>query len=86
MPNRASVDDVLQRVGFTALMYYPEIHVDEPGYTVDGDVEWCLEPLTGLTDEQRDSLRKAAGLVITNPTAHRAAFFQEMLDLAPADE
>lgn len=86
MPNRASVDDALQRVSLTALMYYPEIHVDEPDYTIDGDVDWCLEPLTDLTTEQRESLRAAAGLVITNPTAHRFAFFQEMLALAPAEE
>ncbi|MGC5225190.1 hypothetical protein ACPW96_21685 [Micromonospora sp. DT81.3] len=86
MPDRASVDDVLQRTGMTSLMYYPEIHVDEPDYTVDDDVSWCLEPLTDLTPEQRQSLREAVGLVITNPTAHRFAFFQELLSLAPADE
>jgi hypothetical protein len=85
MPSREEVDDVLQRVGLAAISYYPEIHVDEPDYTVDGDVDWCLEPVTDLTAEQRTSLREAVGLAITNPTAHRYALFQSLLELAPAE-
>ena len=77
MPSREEVDDVLQRVGLAAISYYPEIHIDEPDYTVDTDVDWCLEPVTDL--------REAVGLAITNPTAHRYALFQTLLELAPAD-
>lgn len=85
MPSREEVDDVLQRVGLAAISYYPEIHIDEPDYTVDTDVDWCLEPVTDLTDEQRAALREAVGLAVTNPTAHRYALFQTLLELAPAD-
>ncbi len=85
MPSREEVDDVLQRVGLAAISYYPEIHIDEPDYTVDTDVDWCLDPVTDLTDDQRAPLREAVGLAITNPTAHRYALFQILLDLAPAD-
>lgn len=85
MPSREEVDDVLQRVGLAAISYYPEIHIDEPDYTVDGDVDWCLEPLTDLTDEQRITVREAVGRAITNPTAHRFGMFRVLLELAPAD-
>jgi hypothetical protein len=85
MPNREEVDDVLQRVGLAAISYYPEIHVDDPEYTVDGDVSWCLEPVSDLTDEQRSAVREAIGLAITNPTVHRYALFQTLLELAPSE-
>lgn len=85
MPSREDVDDVLQRVGLVAISYYPEIHVDEPDYSVGNDADWCLEPLTDLSVEQRRELHEAIGLAITNPTAHRYALFQRLLDLAPAD-
>lgn len=85
MPSREAVDDVLQRVGLAAISYYPEIHVDDPDYTVDVDVDWCVEPLTDLTDEQLRAVREAVGLTITNPTSHRTALVQRVLDLAPAD-
>lgn len=86
MPSREEVDDVLQRVGLAAISYYPEIHIDELDYTVDTDVDWCLEPVTDLTDEQRAPLREVVGLAITNLlTAHRYALFQTLLELAPAE-
>lgn len=85
MPSREAIDDVQQRVGLAAISYYPEIHVDEPEYTVDVDVDWCVEPLTDLSADQLRAVREAVGLTITNPTAHRAALVQRLLELAPAD-
>lgn len=85
MPSREAIDDVLQRVGLVSISYYPEIHVDEPGYTVDVDVDWCVEPLTDLSVEQLRVVREAVGRTIIDPTAHRTALVQALLELAPAD-
>ena len=71
MPSREEVDDVLQRVGLAAISYYPEIHVDEPDYTVDGDVDWCLEPVTDLTDEQRKQLRNCEAVDVAEEVAEQ---------------
>jgi hypothetical protein len=85
MTTHDQVDDTLQRVGLAALMYYPEIHVEEPDYTVDTDVDWCLEPLSALPAEQLQTLRDVIGRTIVNPTEHRATVFQALQDLLPND-
>lgn len=86
MITRDNADDTLQRVGLVSLMYYPEIHVDEPDYELTNDIDWCAEPLAGLPGRQRDSLRELIGRTIVDPTAHRSALFGELLRLAPDPE
>jgi hypothetical protein len=61
MPNREALDDTLQRVGLACLMWHPAIAVDEPGYELVTDVDWCLEPVRDLVEDQRDRLREAIG-------------------------
>ena len=80
------VDDALQRTGLAALMYYPELQVDEPEYTVADDVEWCLEPLNGLPVEQLEPLRDVVARTIVDPTTHRARLFAVLRALVPDDE
>ena len=86
MVKQDRVDDTLQRVGLAALIYYPELHVDEPEYAVADDVDWCLEPLTGLPNGQVESLRDIVGRTIVDPTAHRAGLFSALRALVPDDE
>lgn len=86
MVEQDRVDDTLQRVGLAALIYYPELHVDEPEYAVADDAEWCLEPLNGLPAGQLESLRDTVARTIVDPTAHRSALFTALRALVPADD
>jgi hypothetical protein len=83
---RDLVDDVLQRTGLAALMYYPELQVDEPAYVVGDDVEWCLEPLNGLPAGELESLRDVVSRTIVDPTVHRGKLFAALRALVPDDE
>lgn len=80
MADQGSVDDVLQRVGLAAMMYYPEIPVEEPSYSLEQDVAWCLEPLAG-DPAAAERVRRAVGLAIVDPTAHRAGLFEALQSL-----
>lgn len=82
MAENHHVNDALQRVGLAALMYYPGIHDDEPGYDVNTDVLWCLEPLAVLPREQLEQLGKLFSRVITDPTANREALFSTLRAIA----
>ncbi|WP_346231568.1 hypothetical protein [Parafrigoribacterium mesophilum] len=86
MPNREALDDALQRVGLACLMWHPATGVDEPGYELVTDVDWCLEPVRDLTKEERSSLRVAIGRAITDPTGYRQDLFDILLRLAPDSE
>lgn len=83
MPNREALDDTLQRVGLACLMWHPAVVLDEPGYELVTDVEWCLEPVRDLTQEQRNRLGGAIGRAITDPTGSRQHLFDILLGLAP---
>ena len=83
MSTRDSVDDTLQRVAMAALAYYPEVQLDEPGYQLAEDVDWCLEPLTALGKEDMARLRDLVGRTITNPSEYRQTLFGAVLGLLP---
>lgn len=83
MITREDVNDALQRVGMVAMMYYPELQVDDPDYRLDTDVTWCIGPLAEISDEARASMVNLIGLAIVDPTAHRGALFAAVMDLAP---
>lgn len=85
MTDRDGVDDAVQRVGLVALMYYPEIHVEEPTYDIQQDVDWCVEPLSDLPADLLAELRVSIGRAITNPTGHREEVFHALLDLVADD-
>lgn len=82
---RDDVQDTMQRVALAALMYYPEVHVDEPDYQIYGDIDWCIEPLEELPDVERMELREVIGYTITNPTEHRQTLFRLLTELTSED-
>lgn len=86
MPNREALDDALQRVGLACLMWHPAIAVDEPGYELATDVDWCLEPVRDLTKTEQSSLGQAIGRAITDPTGSRQNLFDMLLRLAPESD
>ena len=76
-------DDLLNRAALASLFYYPELAVDDDGHNLRNDIEYCLEPVATIADEDAERLRVAVGRVITNPTAHRSELLALVIELAP---
>jgi hypothetical protein len=76
-------DDLLSRTALAALFYYPEIVVDDADYNLQNDIEYCMEPVSGIAGEDAQRLRAAVGRVITNPTRHRSELLALVIELAP---
>jgi hypothetical protein len=76
-------DDLLQRTALASLFYYPEVAVDDTDYSLEKDVDYCLEPMSGLDADDLSELRTIVGRVITNPSAHRAELIELVIELAP---
>lgn len=81
MITRDSVDDALQRVALAALIYYPDVRRDEPGYDIKRDVAWCLQPLADLPPDQRERFEVLIVRAITDPTTHRQETFAALTAL-----
>ncbi|WES66027.1 hypothetical protein P0L94_08110 [Microbacter sp. GSS18] len=81
MLDRNTAENVLNRAAIAALGYHPDKSADQPGYTIDEDIDWVLEPLRGLPDAYRQSMRQRIREVITDPTGHRHAFTRDITAL-----
>ena len=79
-------DELLSRAALAALFYYPEIVVDDDDYNLQNDIAYCVEPVSGIADEEAERLRIAVGHMITNPTAHRSELLALVIELAPPPE
>lgn len=75
---------IAQRVGSSAIVYYPEIHADDLTFALGDEISWCLEGVDGLDDEGERILRDAVARTIIDPTAHRSRL-NEVLDLLTDD-
>ena len=82
MIDRAQTENVKRRVAISAFEYYPTKHLDELGYRVEEDVDWCLEPLAGLPARELEALRATVELLITTPTANRRPFIRYLAALS----
>ena len=85
MIDRAHAEAARWRIAVCAFEYYPDKHLDEPGYTVDEDVAWCVAPLAGLPAPELDQLRATIRTLITTPTADRQAFIRHLAALTADD-
>lgn len=65
-------DEIIRKTGMLALLYYPELHADDPDYSLAGDVDWVLGPITAVSAGEAAVLRDAISRAILDPTAHRA--------------
>lgn len=83
MITQDDTDAILYRTAIVAINYYPTKPVEEPGYTIDEDVAWCLEPL-GADAAARASLVEVVRDVIEDPTAHRQRLC-DVLDMLTDD-
>ena len=71
--DRTQAEATLYRVAICALTYYADKPHDEPGYTIDEDLTWCIAPLLALDTAVLDQLRESIRNTIADPTAHRGA-------------
>ena len=85
MIDRAQAEAARWRIAVSAFEYYPDKHLDEPGYTVDEDVAWCIEPLAGLAPTELEQLRATIRTLITSPSADRQAFIRHLASLTVDD-
>ena len=85
MLDRAAAEAARWRIAVSAFEYYPDKHLDEPGYTVNEDVTWCIEPLTGLPDAELEQMRATIRTLITTPTSDRQAFIRHLATLTADD-
>ncbi|MET0714336.1 MAG: hypothetical protein ABWY57_05435 [Mycetocola sp.] len=76
-------DDLLTRTALAALFYYPEISVEDADYTIQKDIDYCMEPVPALWESDAERLRTAIGRVIRNPTAYRSELLALVIELAP---
>lgn len=72
---RADADAVLQRVALLSFLYYPEVQLHEPDYSLSDDIEFCLEPVGKLDEAQREELHQLFGQAIINPSEYRVEVF-----------
>jgi hypothetical protein len=84
MLDKSAAEAAIYRTAYAAFTYYPEKHLDEPGYTVIEDLDWCLEPLAVLAEALRGPLRGWMHDVITNPDADRQGLIRAVRGLADA--
>lgn len=80
--DQRQADEVVYRVAYAAFTYYPEKPDVEPGYHVDEDVDWAVEPVRALEPLRLAALRDRVREVISNPTADRRAFIRYTSALA----
>lgn len=80
--DRAKTDAALYRVAICAFTYHPDKHVDEPGFQLDEDLDWCLAPLAALPAVELAVLRDTIATLITSPTADRQAFIRTLAALS----
>jgi hypothetical protein len=76
-------DDLVQRTALASLFYYPEIAVDDSEYNLQKDIDYCIEPVAALSEEDLKRLRVVVGRLITNPSGHRAELIELVIELAP---
>ncbi|MDQ7876584.1 hypothetical protein Q9R08_01200 [Microbacterium sp. QXD-8] len=82
MLDPAEAEATLYRVAICAFMWHPHKDVDEPGWTITEDLDWCLAPLAGLPTDELADLRTTVQTLITTPTADRQAFIRHLAALS----
>lgn len=82
MLDRSDAEAVLFRVAVAAFMYYPEKHIQEPGYSVEEDLEWCAKPMAILPEPTQQDLLDEARAIITDQTRDRRKFIDTVISLS----
>jgi hypothetical protein len=83
--NRDAADEIVQKAGILSVLYYPEIHADDPEYSLANDVTWALEDVDELSDDDRAVLVDIISRVVIDPTGNREALTEFVYGLVPDD-
>ncbi|MFH8251487.1 hypothetical protein ACH3VR_14035 [Microbacterium sp. B2969] len=78
MTDRAHTEEALYRTAVTAVTHYEGRADAEPGYTIDEDLDWCMQPLAGVTEPERSVLRGLIRATIVDPTRARQALVRRL--------
>jgi len=81
--NRDAADEVMQKAGIMSVLYYPEIHADDPEYALAKDVDWVLEDVDGMSEDDRAVLVDLISRVIIDPTGNRESLTEFVFGLVP---
>lgn len=81
MLDRAEAEAVIYRTAVAAFSWYPTKHQEEPGYSIQEDIDWCVEPLGDLFLPHRRGLSDRIRQLITDPTADRRSFVRDLMAL-----
>jgi hypothetical protein len=82
MVDRAEAEAVINITAGAAFTYYPDKALNEPGYTLDEDLDWAVGPLRAIDPLSLESWRRRIAVMITDPTADRQSFIADVLALA----
>lgn len=82
MIDRTHAEALLYRVAVSAFGYYPDKPTAEIGYTIDEDIDWCLDAVPQIPAPHRTAMRDRIAEAITDPTRERESFSREVLALA----
>lgn len=86
MITEEDVQEVVERVGFASMFYYPEIHVDDATYDLMTQAGWSLEPISGeLSDDARTALRELVARTMIDPSKNREEMLSVLMELQPAE-
>lgn len=78
------IHEVVSRMGTAAMLYYPEIHIDDEEYKLLEQADWCLEPIDhGVSGDGRTALRELVARTIVAPTSHREESVSVLMGLIP---
>ncbi|WP_137846469.1 hypothetical protein [Microbacterium sp. 2FI] len=80
--DRSVAEAMLARVAVAAFTYYPGKSEDEPGYTVDEDVDWVMERAGGLDPALAGEWRRRIADVISSQDADHREFVASLMALA----
>ena len=83
--DRSQAEAILARTATAAFAYYPGKEAEEPGYTIDEDVDWVMEAGRAIDPAQVAEWRRRVGEVICDPQADRRAFVADLMALANSE-
>lgn len=86
MIDREQSEATKYRIATMAMNFYPGKPDAELGYSVDEDVQWCLQPLLDLPPDDFAAVYEAARATIIDPTAQREHLTQVLDRLVAGDE
>jgi len=83
--NRTQADSIVFKTGVLAMMYYPELIVDDPAFKLANDVTWCLDEAGEISESDLELIRDVVGRTIIDPTLNRESLTELVYSLVPGE-